>query len=469
MTPDTEDVSDPQREISVAASDGAATSEELLVGLQNRLAESESETAVCDFLQDLDEQAIALLLESFPFRERERIWSCVPQDQRGEVLAEVGEDAREHLMADMQVEEVTALAQDLQPETVAELLDTIDEPIRASVIETLAAGVRHHVTTLQSYDDDAVGRYMDPETTNVKPDVTLEAVQRFVRMNRSLDSESQELLVTEKDGRLVGSLRLVDLVRNDQKSTVGDFMYMPTCLLDTMDIRKAATILRSRELPFAPVVNAEGILVGQLNMAHIMEIVREDADATLLGMAGVKEEGELFAPIRSSIRSRGIWLGINLATAFLAAYVIGQFEAVLSQVVALAVLMPVVASMGGIAGSQTLTVIIRGLAMGQVAGSNRWWLMNKELWVGLANGIIWAVVVGLVAYLWFQTLAISLIITLAIIINMTVANLSGIVIPLSLKRLGMDPALSGAVILTTVTDVVGFLSFLGLATLLILV
>ncbi|WP_018951394.1 magnesium transporter [Thioalkalivibrio sp. AKL12] len=469
MTPATEDAPDPQRETSVPASDGSATIEELLLGLQAQLAESDSQAAVCDFLQGLDEQAIALLLESFPFRERERIWSCIPQDQRGEVLAEVGVDAREHLMADMPVEEVTALAQDLPPETVAELLDTIDDPIRESVIETLAAGVRHHVTTLHGYDDDAVGRYMDPETTNVKPDVTLEAVQRFVRISHSLDSESQELLVTDKDARLVGSLRLVDLVRNHQKRTVADFMYMPTCLLDTMDIRRAATILRARELPFAPVVDAEGVLVGQLNMSHIMEIVREDADATLLGMAGVKEEGELFAPIRFSIRSRGIWLGINLATAFLAAYVIGQFEAVLSQVVALAVLMPVVASMGGIAGSQTLTVVIRGLAMGQIAGTNRWWLLNKELWVGLANGIIWALVVGLVAHLWFQDLAISLIITLAIIINMTVANVAGITIPLTLKRLGMDPALSGAVILTTVTDVVGFLSFLGLATLLILV
>ncbi len=350
MTPQTKDIPDPQRERSVPASGGTATVEELLVGLQTQLAESDSEAAVYVFLQGLDEQAIALSLESFPFRERERIWSCVPQDQRGKVLAQVGEDAREHLMADMQVEEVTALVQDLPPETVAELLDTIDDAIRESVIETLAAGVRQHVTTLQGYDDDAVGRYMDLETTNVKPDVTLEVVQRFVRINRSLDSGSQELLVTEKDGRLVGALRLVDLVRNQQKSTVADFMYMPTCLLDTLDIRKAATILRARELRFAPVVNAEGILVGQLNMTHIRKIVRKDTDTTQLRMAGVKEESELFAPILFSIRSRGIWLGINLVSAFLAAYVIGQFEAVLEQLVALAVLMPVVASMGVLPG-----------------------------------------------------------------------------------------------------------------------
>jgi magnesium transporter len=200
----------------------------------------------------------------------------------------------------------------------------------------------------------------------------------------------------------------------------------------------------------------------------VLEITQDDADATLKHMSGVSVDDELFTPIMRSAKSRGVWLGINLMTAFLAAAVIGQFEAVLDQIVALAILMPVVASMGGIAGSQTLTVVIRGLALGQIAGSNTRWIYNKELWVGMSNGFVWALVVGLIAQMWFGELMITLVITLAIFINMSVANLSGVLIPLVLKKLKIDPALSGAVILTTITDVVGFLSFLGLATLIIL-
>ncbi|HCL24117.1 MAG TPA: magnesium transporter, partial [Halomonas sp.] len=204
------------------------------------------------------------------------------------------------------------------------------------------------------------------------------------------------------------------------------------------------------------------------NAADVLEITQDDADMTLKHMSGVSDEEEVFTPILRSAKSRGVWLGINLLTAFLAAFVIGQFEAVLDQIVALAILMPVVASMGGIAGSQTLTVVIRGLALGQIAGNNKQWLYNKELWVGMLNGLVWALVVGGISYLWFSDPLITLVITLAIFINMSLANMSGVLIPLVLKRLQIDPALSGAVILTTVTDVVGFLSFLGLATLIIL-
>ncbi len=235
-----------------------------------------------------------------------------------------------------------------------------------------------------------------------------------------------------------------------------------------LKVSEGASVLRARELNFAPVTNVEGVLVGQLNIADIIELPQDDSDMTLKHMSGVSDEEELFSPILQSAKSRGIWLGINLATAFLAAAVIGQFEAVLEQVVALAVLMPVVASMGGIAGSQTLTVVIRGMALGQIAGNNRVWLFNKELWVGLTNGVIWALVVGLISHLWFGDPKISLVISIAILVNMTLANLAGIAIPLMLKKLKIDPALSGAVILTTVTDVAGFLSFLGLATLIIL-
>ncbi|AZR81121.1 magnesium transporter [Thiomicrospira sp. S5] len=442
-------------------------SEERLLELQTLLSEGDQEK-VCEFFAEQNDTEIAHLLESFPASARERIWICVPEELKGEVLAEVGEEVRASLMSDMEAEAVSDLTRDLDAQDIAEILDTVEPSVKEAVIDNLDDSTREQVQVLHAYGDNTVGRYMDPNTVNVKEDVTLETVQRYIRIKGLLDERSQEFMVTDKENRLVGSLSLVDLVKNNQEAQVTEFMHQSVSLLDEMDVHEAAVVLRSKELRFVPVVNADGILVGQLNIDNIMEITREDADNTLLGMSRVSDDEELFAPVMTSAKSRGVWLGINLATAFLAAYVIGQFEAVLSQVVALAVLMPVVASMGGIAGSQTLTVIIRGLAMGQVGGNNRWWLFNKELWVGVLNGLVWAFVVGVIAQLWFDNWIVSLVITLAIVINMTVANVSGIAIPLILKRMKIDPALSGAVILTTVTDVVGFLSFLGLATVLIL-
>ncbi|WP_019557486.1 magnesium transporter [Thiomicrorhabdus arctica] len=443
------------------------SSEEKLLHLQ-ALIEQDNQALVCEFLSHQIDSEIALLLESFPPYNREKIWQCVPEDIRGEVLVEVNEEVRTSLMSEMQSAEVSELTKDLAAQDIAEILDTVHDSVKEEVIGNLDESTREYVQTLHAYEEDAVGRYMDPETVNVKEDVTLETVQRFIRIKHLLDEQTQEVMVTDKDNRLTGSLSLVDLVKQNQDALVSEFMHQSVTLLDEMNIHDAAAILRSKGLHFAPVINGCNLLVGQLNIEDIMEITREDSDNTLMSMSGVSDDVELFAPIMTSAKSRGIWLGINLATAFLAAYVIGQFEAVLSQVVALAVLMPVVASMGGIAGSQTLTIVIRGLAMGQIGGNNRWWLFNKEVWVGFMNGLVWALVVGLIAHLWFNDLMISIVITLAILINMTIANMAGIAVPLVLKKMDIDPALSGAVILTTVTDVVGFMSFLGLATLLIL-
>ncbi|GAB6034136.1 magnesium transporter [Galenea microaerophila] len=441
--------------------------EKQLLELQ-ALLEQNKPSEVCAFFKEHTPAEIANLLESFPIETRLKLWQCIPEEERGEVLAELSDDVRTTLMEQMDSEDVTEVTKDLDAQEISEILDTVDEEIKEDVINQLDEETKEQVEKLQSYDKDVVGHYMDPETVNVKEDVTLETVQRFVRMKDLLDDETQEILVVDKAGHLVGTISLVDLIKYPQEDLVKAHMRQPVALIDTMDIRDAASILRAKGLHFAPVVNEEGKLVGQLNIDDIMEIISEDDEATMMNMSGVSEEDDLFAPIPETAKSRAVWLGINLATAFLASFVIGQFEDVLSKVVALAVLMPVVASMGGIAGSQTLAVVIRGLALGQIGGNNRWWLFNKELWVGLINGVIWAIVVAVIAQLWFNNTMISLVIFLAIIINMTIANLSGIAIPLLLKKMGIDPALSGAVILTTITDVAGFLSFLGLATLFIL-
>lgn len=447
--------------------DKYTNSEEQLLHLQNLLDDPDT-TALKAYFSELDILDIARTLESFPAKTRDFLWEYVPDDFIGEVLAEVDEDIRADYIEDLSASDVEHIVKGLDAQEVAEVLDVADEAIKTSVYASLEQEIRAQVENLHAYEDDVVGRYMDPETVNVKQGVSLEAVQRYIRIHHLLDDESQQIMITDKDKRLLGTLTLIDLIKQPQDAMVDDYMDDFFTLNDQMKVSDAAALLRSKELPFVPVCDSDGLLVGQLNAADVLEITQDDADMTLKHMSGVSNEEEVFTPVLRSAKSRGIWLGINLLTAFLAAFVIGQFEAALDQIVALAILMPVVASMGGIAGSQTLTVVIRGLALGQLAGNNVRWLYNKEMWVGMSNGLVWALVVGLIAHIWFGDAMITLVITLAIFINMSLANLSGVLIPMVLKKLQIDPALSGAVILTTVTDVVGFLSFLGLATLIIL-
>ncbi|WP_447927215.1 MULTISPECIES: magnesium transporter [unclassified Vreelandella] len=438
-----------------------------LLYIQERLDENDT-PALKTLFDDLETLEIARILESFPTKTRNLLWELIPATLIGEVLASVDEDIRADYVEDLSISDIENIVRGLDAQDVAEVLEVADEDVKTSVYASLDDNIRAQVENLHAYEEDVVGRYMDPETVNVKQGVSLEAVQRYIRIHHLLDDESQQVMITDKDKRLLGTLTLIDLIKQPQDAVVDDYMDDFFTLNDQMKVSDAAILLRSKELPFVPVCDSDGLLVGQLNAADVLEITQDDADLTLKHLSGVSDEEEVFTPIVRSAKSRGVWLGINLMTAFLAAFVIGRFEAVLDQIVALAILMPVVASMGGIAGSQTLTVVIRGLALGQLAGNNKRWLYNKELWVGMSNGLVWALVVGAISYLWFGQVLITVVITLAIFINMSLANISGVLIPLVLKRLKIDPALSGAVILTTVTDVVGFLSFLGLATVIIL-
>nr|WP_313976240.1 magnesium transporter [uncultured Psychrobacter sp.] len=445
-----------------------ASGEYKLLYLQELVAEK-AYAAITEFLEKQSEYEIASLLESFPNQNRLLIWAQVPEDIKGKVLAELEFDTRQPLLESVSLKEISLFTQDLDAQDISEILDTVTESVRTSVMATLDEDIRVQVNKLDTYEDWEVGSYMDPDLIQIRDDITLAEVQNWLRENADLlDDESQELLVVDQSQQLLGLLSLADLIKNQQSTLVADLIHSAITVNDRLDIQDAAAIFRSEDIRFAPVINSHGELVGQLNGEDIMEIIQDDVDSTMKNLAGVSQDEELFAPILTSAKSRSIWLGINLFTALLAAAVIGQFEAVLAKVVALAILMPVVASMGGIAGSQTLTVIIRGMAMGQIGGSNRLWLLNKELWVGAINGIIWAIIMAIIAQLWFHDIKISAVIGLAIAINMTAANVSGISIPLMLKRMNIDPALSASVILTTVTDIVGFMSFLGLASVLIL-
>ncbi len=439
-----------------------------LLYLQQLVADK-SYATITEFLAKQSEYEIANLLESFPTQDRQLIWAQVPEDLKGEVLAELEFDTRQPLLENVSSKEISLFTQDLDAQDISEILETVTDTVRTSVMATLDEDVRIQVNKLDTYADWEVGSYMDPDIIQVHDNITLAEVQAWLRAEQDLlDDQSQELLVVDQSQQLLGLLSLVDLIKHEQQALVADFIDNAITINDRLDIQDAAAIFRSEDIRFAPVINSFGELVGQLNGEDIMEIIQDDVDSTMRNLAGVSQDDELFAPILDSAKSRSIWLGINLGTALLAAAVIGQFEAVLAKVVALAILMPVVASMGGIAGSQTLTVVIRGMAMGQIGGSNRVWLLNKELWVGAINGVIWAIIMAGIAQLWFQDIKISAVIGCAIAINMTAANVSGISIPLILKRMNIDPALSASVILTTVTDIVGFMSFLGLASILIL-
>ncbi len=439
-----------------------------LLYLQELVADK-AYVAINEFLAKQSEYEIANLLESFPTQSRLLIWQQVPDALKGEVLAELEFDTRQPLMENISSREISLFTQDLDAQDISEILETVTDSVRTSVMATLDEDIRLQVNKLDTYADWEVGSYMDPDIIQVQEEITLAEVQVWLRGSKDLlDDQSQELLVVDQSQQLLGLLSLVDLIKHDQSALVSSFIDPAVTINDRLDIQDAAAIFRSEDIRFAPVINAYGELVGQLNGEDIMEIIQDDVDSTMKNLAGVSQDEELFAPILTSAKSRSIWLGINLCTALLAAAVIGQFEAVLAKVVALAILMPVVASMGGIAGSQTLTVVIRGMAMGQIGGSNRLWLLNKELWVGAINGIIWAIIMAFIAQLWFHDVKISAVIGCAIAINMTAANVSGISVPLMLKRMDIDPALSASVILTTVTDIVGFMSFLGLASLLIL-
>jgi len=307
---------------------------------------------------------------------------------------------------------------------------------------------------------------MNVDTITVRSDVTLDVVLRYLRLRGQIPEMTDSLIVVDRDDRFLGVLTLTDLLTKPPALTVEQVMQKDVEAIPAeLPAVEVAQMFERRDLISAPVVNTVGRLLGRITIDDVVDVIREEAEHSLLGMAGLGEQADMFAPVLISTRYRALWLGVNLLTALVASWVIGLFETTIQKVVALAVLMPIVASMGGIAGSQTLTLVIRGIALRQIESSNARRLLTKELAVGMLNGVLWAIVVAVIAVLWFKDTEIGIIIAAAIIINLVAAALAGVTIPLIMRRLGADPALGGSVILTTVTDVVGFLAFLGLATL----
>jgi magnesium transporter len=419
-----------------------------------------------DALTELHPAELAALLEGMPPEQRRAAWELVPEELRGEALAYVHDEARATLIGAMDHTELVVAAEQMEEQDLAEVLDELPVDLTESILAALDEDHRQRVEAVLSYPEGTAGRLMSTDVISVRSDVTLAVVLRWLRRHQQLPPHTDALMVLADEGRYVGKLDVADVVTGDPDLLVQSVMQPEAETVRAgAAVREVAALFERRDLISVAVLDDDDRLLGRITVDDVVDIIREEADRTLLARAGLEEEADLFAPVLQSAKRRAVWLGINLVTVFVAAWVIGLFEEALDKIVALAVLMPVVASMGGIAGSQTLTLTIRGLALNQIAQSNVRWLTRKEVTVGILNGIAWALVVAVVAYLWFQNTGIAAIIAAAMVLNLLAAALSGIAIPLLLHRMGIDPALSGAVILTTVTDVVGFLSFLGLASL----
>lgn len=420
-------------------------------------------------LNALHPAEIAHLLESLPPARREVVWELVEPENDGEVLLHVGEEVRASLIREMDTEELLAALEGLDVDDLADFLQGLPEAVIGEALEGMSKQDRHRVEAVLSYGEDTAGGLMNTDTITVRADVTLDVVLRYLRRKGEIPDLTDSLIVVNRYDRYLGLLPLSDLLTKSPDLTVAEVMDQG---VEGIPARRPASEVAKQfedlDLISAPVVDEEGRLLGRITIDDVVDVIREEADHSVLSMAGLADEEDIFAPVMPAAKRRAVWLGINLLTAFLASWVIGQFQDTLEKVVALAVLMPIVASMGGIAGSQTLTLVIRGLAIGQVGRTNARWLMIKELSVAGLNGLVWAAVVAMVAMLWFRDWEIGAIIAMALVLNLLAAALAGVGLPIVMRRMGIDPALAGSVVLTTVTDVIGFLAFLGLATLILL-
>ena len=420
-------------------------------------------------LNDLHPAEIAKLLESLRPAEREIIWKLVESENGGETLLHLNEEARAGLIRDMDNNELIAAAEGMDMDDLADLLDDFPDAVNREVLRSMDNQNRQRLESVLSYPEDSAGGLMNTDTITIRADVTLDVVQRYLRLRGDIPPQTDSLIVVNRFDKYLGTLSLTKLLTSDPSQTVAEVMDLSQeGISDMLSAKDVARIFEMRDLVSAPVVDDENKLLGRITIDDVVDVIRDEADHSLMSMAGLDEEDDMFAPVVASTRRRSIWLGVNLITAFLAAWVIGLFQATLEEVVALAVLMPVAASMGGVAGMQTLTLVIRGLALGHIGKANARWLMTKELAVGALNGIIWSIVVAGVAIAWFEDIKIGAFIAAAMLINLICAALAGFTIPVVLRKRGIDPALAGSVILTTITDVVGYMSFLGLATLFIL-
>ncbi|MEC5384254.1 magnesium transporter [Uliginosibacterium sp. H3] len=419
-------------------------------------------------LSTLHPADIAFILEALPLEDRLFVWELIRGDDSqindGEVLLEVSDAVRESLIESMEPEELVAAAEQLDADELADLAPDLPKQVMDDVYLGLDAEEREQLRAAMSYEEDAVGSLMDFEMVSVREDVTLEVVMRYLRRFDELPDHTDQLFVIDREERLLGVLPLHRMLINDPESLVGDLMLTDMLCLHPGDkADDAAKAFERYDLVSAPVANRDRRLIGRLTVATVVDFIREQSESELLSQAGLKEEEDIFASVWDSVKNRWSWLAVNLVTAFIASRVIGAFEGSIERLVALAALMPIVAGIGGNSGNQTITMIVRAIAMGQVQDDMFKRLLRKELSVALLNGLAWGGLLGILAAALYHNMSLGLVMTLAMTLNLLLAALMGVCIPMVLMRLGRDPALGSSVMITACTDSGGFFIFLGLA------
>ncbi|MBE0469333.1 MAG: magnesium transporter [Methyloprofundus sp.] len=409
---------------------------------------------------------IALLLRSLPMDYRYQLWSIVAPEVMGQILVMLQGEVRVGLIEHTSAQDLVVGASELDARDLADLVGDFSAEVRDKVLHNKKDS---RLEAALAYDGHTAGGLMTLDVLTIRADVTIDAVLRLLRKQKKMTGNMDSLFVVDRTNHYQGMLSAATILTSDPLMVVAKLMDVTTMAIPlNMPVSEVAMIFEHRDILSAGVVDEQGLLVGRIKVDDVVDVIREQADHAIFSSAGLDEEHDLFSPVLVSAKRRAVWLGVNLFTAFLASWVIGLFEATIDEIVALAVLMPVVASMGGIAGSQTLTLVIRGLALHQISSANVISFLFKELAVGALNGIVWSIVVALIAAAWFADMPLGMMLGGAMIINLTCAAFAGVMIPLFLQKRGVDPALAGGVLLTTVTDVIGFMSFLGLATIFLL-
>lgn len=423
-------------------------------------------------LNELPAADVAHFLESTPPKERDILWRLINTEREGQVLQFLDDEIRNEYAVKMEPAELAAATRNLEVDDQADILGDLPDKIVQEVLASMRVQDRHRIEHALSYPEDSAGGLMNTDVVTVRPLVTIEVVMRYLRMKGKLPRSTDSIYVVDSEDKFIGAISLSTLITSQPEQTVDEVLdnevqAIPVSLPDD----DVARLFERRDLISAPVVDEQGRLLGRITIDDVVDVIIEDADHSLMSMAGLDENDDTFAPVVTSAKRRAVWLGINLITVMVAASVIGVFEDTIAAVTALAILQPIVPSMGGIAGTQTLTLVIRGLSVGHISRNNFRWLMMKELGVSILNGLLWALVVGISVYLWFHFMqsskhALLLGITIggAMVINLIAGATLGAILPMIMTRLKIDPALSGGVVLTTVTDMVGFFAFLGLAT-----
>ncbi|MFQ6004739.1 MAG: magnesium transporter [Woeseia sp.] len=414
-------------------------------------------------IHSLHPSELARLLESLPLRERAVIWQMVDPELEGDVLVEVADEVRDGLMEGMPTEELLTAIDGMELDDLADLVADLPEALTQEVLRSLDHQDQERLRQVLAYDEDSAGGLMNVDIITVRPDVTVEVVLRYLRAHADIPDATDTIYVVNRDNGYVGSLYLTRLLTQDPDNSVEQVM--STDILPIPAHTPSEEVVwefENRDLLSAPVVDDDYRVVGRITVDDVMDVIRDEAEHSLMSAAGLDEEDDMFAPVVKSAQRRALWLGVNLITAFVAANVVDLFQSTVDKIVLLAVLMPVVPSMGGVAGTQSLTVITRAIALGLIDKTNARGIFRKELMVGLLNSLVWSAVVAVATFIWFNEWRIGAVIAAAMTINLTIAAGAGFAVPLTLKRMKIDPALAGGVVLTTITDVAGYMAFLGL-------